>query len=85
MDSLVNGVATAPNAYGVVSGTAGTDRISGTSGNDKLAGGKGVDYLYGGAGNDAFLIKLADFDPALGHAAQDLKDPLIFSPVESVC
>lgn len=46
-------------------GTAGDDKISGSGTNDSLAGGTGVDRLYGGAGNDAFVIKLSDFDPSL--------------------
>ncbi|MFC7475570.1 hypothetical protein ACFQS7_14455 [Dankookia sp. GCM10030260] len=71
MDAYVNGVATAPNAFGAIIGTSGSDRISGTTGNDKLHGGQGVDYLYGGAGNDTFGFKLSDFDAALGSAAQD--------------
>jgi Ca2+-binding RTX toxin-like protein len=50
-------------------GTSGSDHIGGTGGNDALAGGGGVDYMYGGAGNDAFVIKLSDFDPALNSAA----------------
>lgn len=71
MAAYLNAVATAPNAQGVVVGTAGSDRISGTSGDDRLSGGKGVDYLYGGAGNDTFIFKLSDFDAALHAAPQD--------------
>lgn len=50
-----------------VFGTDGSDKIAGTGGNDALVGGAGVDYYYGGAGNDAFVIKLSDFDPALNN------------------
>lgn len=60
-----------------VFGTSGSDKIAGTGGNDALVGGAGVDYYYGGSGNDAFVIKLSDFDASLnansglGAKAQD--------------
>ncbi|AXB77299.1 hypothetical protein [Novosphingobium sp. P6W] len=50
-------------------GTDGSDKIAGSGGNDALVGGKGIDYYYGGAGNDAFVLKLSDFDPALNNNA----------------
>jgi Ca2+-binding RTX toxin-like protein len=58
-------------------GTSGDDKIAGSGSKDSLAGGQGIDRLYGGAGNDAFVIKLSDFDPSLsanaslGAKAQD--------------
>jgi len=61
----------------IILGTDGSDHIGGTSGNDAIAGGKGIDYMYGGGGNDAFVIRLSDFDAslttnsALGAQAQD--------------
>lgn len=50
-------------------GTSSDDKIGGSAGNDSLIGGKGVDRLYGSAGNDAFVIKLSDFDPSLNANA----------------
>jgi Ca2+-binding RTX toxin-like protein len=50
-------------------GTTGDDKIGGSSGKDSLIGGQGVDRLYGSAGNDAFVIRLSDFDASLNDNA----------------
>ncbi|WP_404482165.1 hypothetical protein [Novosphingobium sp. BL-52-GroH] len=50
-------------------GTDGDDKVAGSSSKDALVGGKGVDRLYGGSGNDAFVIKLSDFDASLSSNA----------------
>jgi hypothetical protein len=47
-----------------VIGTDGNDKLSGTSSGDIIQGFGGVDAMYGKAGNDAFVIRLSDFDPA---------------------
>jgi len=53
----------------VVTGTSGADRISGTAGNDLIQGLGGVDKLYGSSGNDAFVIRLSDFDASLNSGS----------------
>jgi Ca2+-binding RTX toxin-like protein len=50
-------------------GTDGNDKVAGSGGKDALVGGKGIDRYYGSAGNDAFVIKLSDFDASLSNNA----------------
>lgn len=54
--ATVNGVTTAPSAYGQIVGTGNGDRISGGSGNDVLYGTGGNDTYFGGTGSDTFVI-----------------------------
>jgi len=55
--ALVDGVATAADAHGVVQGNGGdVDKMAGGSGTDRLEGHAAFNQYYGGAGNDTFIL-----------------------------
>lgn len=69
--ATVDGVTTAPDAYGIVQGDGGSlDRMSGGSGNDKLQGQAEQNLYFGGGGNDTFIISANFANSAGAHQGQ---------------
>jgi hypothetical protein len=56
-DGKVDGVAKAPDSYGIVQGDGGAvDKMAGSDGNDMLQGHAKFNQYYGGAGDDTFKL-----------------------------